>query len=99
MSEVIHIPPNVWEFIDVAASAVGRMEQERFEQEMHSRIVETHLIESPIEQIFLVALHTLARAHFEEINPEPVERNGVTLPGWGIQVTSQFQVEKYGSAE
>lgn len=95
MSDLIHIPPNVWEFINAASEAVGRMERDRFSQEMQSQLVETHLVESPIEQLFLVALHAMARANFEDINPDPIDVDGEWVFGCGLHLSSQFQVDKY----
>lgn len=90
------IPSNVWEFIDRARADVGRIEATYFGQDMHAQIVERQ-IESPIEQLFLVAMHVMCRANFEEINPEP--HPGVTPGSWifprGVQISPQVPVGSY----
>lgn len=95
MSELIQIPSNVWDFINKASEAVGRMEAERFGHDMQTEIVENLLVSSPIEQMFLVALHALVRANYDEINPDPVSIGEQILLGRGIHVRSQFQVDQF----
>lgn len=95
MSSPIQIPGNVWEFIDRASDDIGKIEAAHFSQDMHSEIVEGRCIASPIEQVFLVALHVMARARSETIDPEPMERPEGTFLGWGVHVTEQFQVDQY----
>lgn len=92
MRKKIEIPGNVWEFLDRAAADAGRIEADRFGQDMHSMIVEGHGIASPIEQMFYIALRVMARANFVEINPESVD--GKTL-GFGVYVTPQAGVGNY----
>lgn len=94
MTDLTHVPDNVWDFINKASDDYGRFEAERFSQEVFSRIVEEP-IASPIEQIFYVALRTFAHALYEEIDPESIEIGGQLLLGHGIHIVPQFKVGNY----
>jgi hypothetical protein len=64
------ISDNVWSFIDRVSQLYGRMHAERWRQNMHATCVECGP-ESPIEDMFWIALNALCDAHFIETNPEP----------------------------
>lgn len=88
------VPDNVWKFLHDASARVGRMEDERFSQEMHSQIVDFEM-SSPIEQLFFVAIQTMARAEWIDLNPEPWELRGEMMPGLGLHIFQQHKVGKY----
>lgn len=85
----------VWSFLDRVAPMYARMEEERFRQEMHANCLECGM-ESPIEDLFWVAVQALCKAQFADINPEPVElSNGGHVFPAGIYITPQGKVDKY----
>ena len=93
---MIAIPDNVWAFISRASDDVGRLEAECFAQDMQTNIVEGVGIESPIEQMFLVALHVMCKANYERVDPEPdMTKDGELVLRGGVFITPQFQVGKF----
>ena len=86
---------NVLAFIDKASSLVGKMESEKFNQEMFCNCNDVGL-ESPIEDLFWIACQALCKAHYIEINPNPVfSKSGVEVLGYGLFVHPQAQVGKF----
>lgn len=94
MSELTKVPHNVWKFIDKAESDVARMEGARFAQEMYCQIVDLGM-SSPIEQLFFVALHTVAKSDCVDLNPDPYELRGEMLAASGIYVSPQHRLGKF----
>lgn len=64
------IAQNVLQFIDRASDMYGKMEGERFNQEMFNRFQDGHA-DSPIEQIFYTAVYAVARFQHEDLDQEP----------------------------
>lgn len=94
MSERRKIVDNVWSFLDKAREVVGRMEEERFGQEMHANMLDCGL-QSPIEDMFWVACHVFCKAEYKDINPDP---EGATrkedLPE-GVYISPQAKIGNY----
>lgn len=94
MSKLTKIPDNVWVFLHRASRDVARMEEDRFGQEMHSQIVD-HEIASPIEQLFLIALHTWRHhAHIEVAQPE-FDAKANPIMGGGLSISMQEKIGKF----
>lgn len=95
MQELTKIPPNVWEMLEKTSAAIGRIESQRFSQEMHSRIVDREMT-SPIEQIFVIALEAMCRSHYVDLDPEPwFGPDGAARVGYGLHSQYQAKVGKY----
>lgn len=60
---------NVWEFLNDTAVRVGRMHAERFSQDVFVSCLDG--LESPIEDLFLIALHAQCQAENIAVNPGP----------------------------
>ena len=86
---------NVWAFMDKTAALVGRMESDRFSQEMHANCLELGL-QSPIEDMFWIACHALCKAEFMEVNPGPeYDKNGELESGYGVFIKPQAKIGAY----
>lgn len=85
---------NVWEFLDRASGMYARMQEEGFRQESHSECLEDGM-ESPIEDLFWIAIKTLCAAEYEDFNPTPelVDGEGVYPPG--MYVLPQRKIGNY----
>lgn len=94
MAKIAAVPANVMQFLERASIERGRMEAERFSQEMYCQIVEAP-IPSPIEQLFFIAVHMLTAAHYIEINPEPEEFRGRMRVGYGVHLQPQRKVGRF----
>ena len=88
------IPENVRQFISKASDDAGRIEATWFDVEI-CRFIDEHSIASPIEQIFVAAIHVMAKANFERINPPPLMGAGGEYNGHGVYVQPQFCVDKF----
>jgi very-short-patch-repair endonuclease len=94
MSELTKIPENVWTFLNKASELAGRMETDRFGQEMHSNIVDRE-VSSPIEQLFHIALH-LWQKHLYIPDPQPEhDHHGVLKLSGGLLINHQAKIGKY----
>lgn len=89
------IEPNVWEFLESAAARYGRIHAEKFAGRMHTQMIERG-IESPIEDMFFIAVNLQCAARYKDVNPDPDEYVGNTpiFPD-GVFLTPQVQVDKY----
>jgi very-short-patch-repair endonuclease len=95
VSDDTKLTDTVWGFIDRASEMYGRIEAERYAQEMQSNCLEVGM-QSPIEHLFWIACHSLAHAHFVDVNPEPeVDSNGGILVPDGLCIFTQAQVRQY----
>jgi very-short-patch-repair endonuclease len=85
----------VWAFLDRVAPMYARMEVDRFSQDMHSDCIERGM-ESPIEDLFWVAVQVLCKAQFADVNPDPIPVSGgsVVWPA-GIYIEPQAKIDKY----
>lgn len=84
---------NVLEFIDKASGAVGRWENENFNQRVWGECRDLGM-ESPIEHILYVAIQALARINYIEEADNPVEENGE----WhveGLGINPQKKIDRY----
>lgn len=95
MKKTASIPEDVLRFISDAAELVGRLEADSFSQRMHAEILERP-IESPIEQLFLAAMHVTCRSLFLEVDPDP-DMGPAGLPVWlpGIWIHPQAPIGSY----
>ena len=93
-NEMVQIPDNVWQYLDIVSDQVGKMEAARFRDEMHCQIVEKP-IASPIEQLFFVALQALVRAEYLEVNPAPELVDGAYVIASGINIDVQHAIGNY----
>lgn len=96
MSKDPTIPDNVWRFISEASAVISRIEADRFSQLLHAEILERP-IESPIEQLFLVAMHVTCRSLDLAVDPNPdlgPDGDGVVrIPG--VYLYPQAPVGRY----
>lgn len=92
-----NLTDNVWDFLSKTSDLYGRMQGERFSQEMHSNCIELGM-QSPIEHLFWIALNALCEAEFTELNPEPYwhpKSNEWKLPGGAVYARSQAAIGSY----
>lgn len=89
------IPLNVFEFLDRASSDVGRLEEQSFNHEMFNQINDVG-ISSPIEQLFFIALHAVARANLCDVDAEAyMDHAGNHCIGAGVHTQPQFKIGTY----
>ena len=90
-----HIPENVLAFMDKAGRDVGRIAAEQFSIDMYHHI-SNHDISSPIEQMFIAALHVMCRAECVRVNPDPdFGKDGKPVLRGGVFVYPQHKIGKY----
>lgn len=96
MTDNRKIADNVMQFLGSASDAYGRIKAEHFSQDMYCELVDGK-INSPIEDMFYVALQVQCAAGFHEVNPDPVfdDRNNEWRLGHGVHVSPQFKIGKY----
>jgi very-short-patch-repair endonuclease len=96
MTDNRKLADNVMQFMSSASDAYGRIKAEQFSQDMYCNLVDSE-INSPIEDMFYVALQVQCAAGFQEVNPDPVfdERINEWRPGEGVHVYPQFKIGKY----
>lgn len=86
--------PNVWAFMERASDLCGRFYREQFDHEIHSGCLENGL-ESPIEDLFWIAVHAMCKTDHEPINPDSKDGlHGLRTP-FGTYLTAQARVGKY----
>lgn len=89
------IPENVKQFIHKASDDAGRIEAQWFDVDI-CRFIADNAISSPIEQLFITAIHVMAKAIFEPINPRPsVADDGQKFSSAGIHIEPQFSIDRY----
>lgn len=96
MSETRKLAENVWSFLSSASDLCGRIEADRFSQEMYCQLVEGD-INSPIEDLFYIAFRAMALSLFVDVNPDPFF-NDISLEwklGHGIFIKSQVKIGNY----
>lgn len=96
MSDNRKLADNVMQFMSRASDAYGRIKAEHFSQDMYCQLVEGK-INSPIEDLFFMAIHVQCAAEFTETNPEPWfdERQQKLRLGFGLRIIPQFTIGKY----
>lgn len=89
------IERNVFNFLDRAAVLHARSEESKFQADMYGNLQELGL-ESPIEDLFWIALNAMCSAGWLRVNP-PVELNGhgAAEPGYGIHAKPQAKIGRY----
>lgn len=95
MSEVRKLSRTTLDFLDKTSELVGRIEAEEWNQNTFCELVEGE-IQSPIEELFYIAVKAMCRAAYVTVNPEPFQRKNGEWDNYpGIFVIPQFQVGKY----
>ena len=69
MSDLRKLADNVWSFLNDTSARIGRMHAERFSQDAFVSCIEGP--ESPIEDLFLIAVHAQCQAEYIEVNRGP----------------------------
>ena len=91
MSELRQLADNVWKFLNDTSARIGRMQEERFSQDLFRSCVER--LESPIEDLFLIAVHAQCQAESIDLNPDPeFDEKGALTIGDGINIRPQAQI-------
>lgn len=95
MSNIRKLAENVHTFIFEASQDYGKIQAERFSQDIFCQLVEGKF-QSPIEDLFFIACHLQCTAEFLNVNPEPDGTNeGVLVKGRGVFIQPQVQIGKY----
>lgn len=88
------IESNVIDFLSAACALYGEIEAERFSQEMFCNMLEN--TQSPIEDMFWVALHMQCLSEYIPVNPEfEFDRENGFIPGYGVHIQPQKKVGNY----
>lgn len=83
---------NVWDFLDRCCKEVGKHEEMGFSQEMFCACIEKG-IESPIEQILYMAIHTIIRLNYiDEADIETFNGENYIVGFW---IDPQHKIDKY----
>lgn len=85
------IVDTVWAFMDRAGEVYAKMQEERWRQEMHSNCLDCGT-QSPIEDLFWIALKTLCEANYEPFNPDP---DGPNEWPHGVYLSPQTKLGTY----
>ncbi|WP_241120334.1 endonuclease domain-containing protein [Achromobacter xylosoxidans] len=95
MAESRELASNVFEFLERAAALHGRRCEEEFSQDMYGHL-SNGACESPIEDLFFIAVHAMCAAERFEVNPHPRSGpDGVLRLQSGVYVETQALVGKY----
>ena len=94
MSEQKRIAMNVGGFLAVAASHVARAEEDWWNQQGYSELMDLP-ITSPIEQLFYVAMKALVRGINEEFNPQADSDDGGPVGPCGVYLVPQHKIGRY----
>lgn len=85
---------NVWKFVEESAAFVGRLHCARFSDDMVMGCLER--CESPIEDLFYVAVCAQCQAESVEVNPGPeYDDKGQLTIGDGIVIRPQVQIGSF----
>lgn len=87
------LAPNVVEFLDRAGDLVGRIEARRFKDGLLCECLERGM-ESPIEQIFNIALCAMCIGHDIPCNETPPVDSGESMP-MGLRISPQLVIGKF----
>jgi very-short-patch-repair endonuclease len=88
------IVDTVWNFMDRAGDAYAKMIEDRWRQEMHSNCLDCGM-QSPIEDLFWIAIKTMCEAEYESFNPSPSHTEGGVKWPFGVHVKPQFKIGTY----
>ena len=95
MKENRVIATNVVEFLDKASSLVGKMLAEQWNQNIFCELLERGT-ESPIEDLFLIAVNAICQAAIVEVDPSPYELPDGSIDfGRGVFIMPQRCIGKY----
>lgn len=93
-TKIRELSENVWAFLDKAGTLFARMEEERFRQEMHANCLECGM-QSPIEDLFWIAMVLRCKAEYEAFNPTPELVDGRVVYPHGVYVNPQSKIGPY----
>lgn len=94
MTERSELADNVEAFLDQTSSRIGRMQAERFSQDLFVHCLER--LESPIEDLFLIAVHAQCQAENVVVNPDPeFDEHGKLTIGYGVNVHPQMKIGSF----
>lgn len=94
MTDARKLADNVWAFLDETSTRVGRMHGERFSQDLFVSCLER--LESPIEDLFYIAVHAQCQAENIDLNPDPqFDEKGALTIGDGINIRPQVQIGNF----
>lgn len=94
MSERRELADNVWAFLNDTSARIGRMHEERFSQDLFVSCLER--LESPIEDLFYIAVHAQCQAENIALNPDPqFDEKGALTIGDGINIRPQVQIGNF----
>ena len=86
-----HLADNVFAFLEETSTQVGKMIGDRFTQDLFCSCLER--LESPIEDLFLIAVHAQCLAEDIDLNPDPeFDKTGQLTIGDGINIRPQVQI-------
>lgn len=95
MPEHRKLAPNVFEFMERASALHGRRCEEEFSQDMYGHL-SNGACESPIEDLFFIAVHAMCAAEQFEVNPHPRSGpDGILRFQKGVYLETQALVGKY----
>ncbi len=91
MNELRQLADNVLEFLNDTSCRIGQMHAERFSQDLFVSCVER--LESPIEDLFHIAVYAQCQAENIDLNPDPeFDDKGALTIGYGINIRAQVQI-------
>ena len=94
MSELRKLADNVWAFLNDTSARIGRMHAERFSQDAFVSCIEG--LESPIEDLFLIAVHAQCQAEYVDVNRGPMlYKDGGLVMHDGIYVQPQVAIGSF----
>ena len=94
MSDLRKLTDNVWSFLNDTSARIGRMHAERFSQDAFVSCIEGP--ESPIEDLFLIAVHAQCQAEYIEVNRGPtLYQDGGPAMHDGIYVRPQVVIGSF----
>lgn len=88
------IADNVLAFLDRTCADVAKVEAEHWSQSNFCALIEGP-IESPIEQLFYLAVRALCRGMGDEFNPNPDYVDGKVVVAQGVYLDAQQKIGKY----
>lgn len=90
------LAPNVWAFLDRAGDLYAAQQLERWRQQMHCECLENEL-ESPIEDLFWIAVMAMLSAEYFPVNPDPDPGPDGTwkLPKGAFCIYPQVQIGRF----
>lgn len=93
VNSVTHLPQTVQSLVDQAAVAAAAHARLNFNSYMETSCQELGM-QSPIEQMFWVAIHAVANANFIEVSPSPLTINGSAI-FYGLHIKPQVSMGRY----